>query len=156
LDGARELVHGTAVAIGGRAALIRGPSGAGKSDLALRCLGLTPGTLLPRPAVLVADDRVLLSREGGRIRASAPESIRGCLEVRGLGIVTVESAPDADLVLVVNLVAPGAYERLPDPRPQTSILGLDLPLIGIAPREASAPLKLLIALEIAGHNTLRP
>jgi hypothetical protein len=76
--------------------------------------------------------------------------------VRGLGIVTVENAPDADLVLVVDLVAPGAYERLPDPRPQTSILGLDLPLMGIAPLEASAPLKLLIALEIAGHNTLRP
>ncbi len=40
LDGGRELLHGTAIAIGGRAALIRGPSGAGKSDLALRCLGV--------------------------------------------------------------------------------------------------------------------
>ena len=52
---ARELVHGTCVALGGRAALLRGGSGAGKSDLALRFMALpAEGALIPR---LVADDQ---------------------------------------------------------------------------------------------------
>jgi len=44
------LVHATAIAIDGRAVLLRGPSGAGKSDLALR--------LIDAGARLVADDQV--------------------------------------------------------------------------------------------------
>ena len=53
---ARELVHGTCVALGRRAALLRGSSGAGKSDLALRFMALAgEGALRP---LLVADDQV--------------------------------------------------------------------------------------------------
>ena len=57
---ARERIHGTCVALGPHAALIRGPSGSGKSDLALRFLALAaePG-LEP---LLVADDQVWIER----------------------------------------------------------------------------------------------
>ena len=61
---APETIHATCIAVGGRAVLLRGPSGSGKSDLALRCLTLAPTPLTPLAAQLVADDRVVLRREG--------------------------------------------------------------------------------------------
>ena len=151
MDGARERLHATAIAIGGRAALIRGPSGSGKSDLALRCLGIHASSLLPEPAMLVADDQVILTRSGGEVHAEPPQNIRGKLEVRGLGIIDVPDCDTARLVLVVDLVPSGAYERIPDPGRMVTILGLNVPLIEIAPFEGSAALKLLLALRRDGH-----
>lgn len=145
-------VHGTVVAAGGRAALIRGPSGAGKSDLALRCLAVAASDLLPHPARLVADDRVELvatTAAGGGLGllARAPASIRGLLEVRGVGILPVPWQAEAELRLVVDLVAPGQVERLPpEPLPIVELAGCGLPRLALAPFEPSAPLKLLLAL----------
>jgi HPr kinase/phosphorylase len=138
--------HGTAIALGAHAVLIRGPSGSGKSDLALRCLAMAPTALVPAPAVLVADDRVELTLREERLIAAAPPIISGKLEVRGLGIMTVPSTPNARLVLVADLVAPERVERLPDPPEGTDIMGIRLPLLRVAPFEASAPAKLLLAL----------
>jgi serine kinase of HPr protein (carbohydrate metabolism regulator) len=78
-----EALHASAVAIDGRAVLLMGPSGAGKSDLALR--------LLDRGFTLVSDDQTLVRREGARLLASAPDTIAGKLEIRGIGIVALES-----------------------------------------------------------------
>lgn len=138
--------HGTAIAVDGRAALIVGPSGAGKSDLALRCLSLATNTLIPAAAHLVADDRVLVSLDDGRLSVEAPETIRGKLEVRGVGILEVPYERTAELALIAELVAPGAVERLPDPTPTRELLGVSLPVLRLAPFEASAPVKLLLAL----------
>jgi HPr kinase/phosphorylase len=146
LGDAADTHHGTAIAVGGSAALIIGPSGAGKSDLALRCLAIAPTELIPTPAHLVADDRVVISFGEGKLRAEAPEAIRGKLEVRGLGILDVPFVPSADLALIAELVAPEAMERLPDPPPRRTLLGVSLPLLRLAPFEASAPMKLLLAL----------
>ena len=143
---AADTHHGTAIAIGGSAALIIGPSGAGKSDLALRCLAVAPSTLIPVPAHLIADDRVLISLDGARLHVEAPETIRGKLEVRGMGILEVPYARGADLILIVELVAPEALERMPDPVPCRDLLGVRLPLLRLAPFEAAAPVKLLLAL----------
>ena len=141
-----QTTHGTAIAMGGHAALIVGPSGAGKSDLALRCLALGPSPLFPEPAQLVADDRVILSLQAGRVHVSAPATIRDRLEVRGMGILEMPCVESADLVLVVELAEAGAIERLPDPPPRRSFLGVSLPVLRLAPFEASAPVKLLLAL----------
>ena len=55
---ARELVHGTCVALGRRGVLLRGNPGAGKSDLALRFMALPGGgEICPH---LGADDQVLV------------------------------------------------------------------------------------------------
>lgn len=144
---ARELIHATAISVAGRAALIRGASGAGKSDLALRCLLTSPSLLLPEAARLVADDCCEISvAEGARLIVRAPSTLRGRLEVRGLGIMTVGAIDEADVVLVVDLVSGGRLERLPDPIPQASILGLERPVLRLAPFESSAPGKLLLAL----------
>ncbi len=114
--------------------LIEGASGAGKSDLALR--------LIDRGATLVSDDQVVLARRGAFLYASAPATIAGKLEVRGLGIVDVQHLAEAPLALVVRL---GAPERLPEPR-RRSIDGVDLPEIVVAAFEASAPVKVEWAL----------
>ena len=153
---AAETHHGTAIAMGGSAVLIIGPSGAGKSDLALRCLAVAPTTLIPLPAHLIADDRVLISREGDRLRLEAPETILGKLEVRGLGILEVPFERSADLALLVELVAPEAIERLPDPPPRRDLLGVSLPLLRLAPFEAAAPVKLLLALARAAQMPGKP
>ncbi|MBI4185109.1 MAG: HPr kinase/phosphatase C-terminal domain-containing protein [Proteobacteria bacterium] len=133
-------VHGTALLLNGAGVLLRGPPGAGKSDLALR--------LIEGGARLVADDRVDLVREGERLIAAAPARLAGLLEVRGVGIVAVAHATRAALRLVVDLVAPDEVSRLPEPR-RCRYLGLTLPLIALAPFEASAPAKLRLAVAAA-------
>jgi len=146
LADASENVHATAIALGGNAVLIRGAPGSGKSDLALRCLAIAPTALIPCPAALVADDRVDLSRSGNRIMAEAPAPIRGQLEVRGLGVLSVPCTASAEVVLIADLTPLDKIERLPDPAPHAELLGVRLPLIHVAPFTASAPVKLLLAL----------
>ena len=131
------LIHATSVLIAGAGVLIRGPSGSGKSDLALR--------LIDAGARLVADDQTEVTRSGATLVARAPAAIAGKLEVRGLGIVAVDAAPSAVLALAVDLVDPAAVERLPA-EATTEILGLPLPMLYLAPFEASAPAKLRMAV----------
>lgn len=149
-------VHGTAVALGGRAVLIRGPSGSGKSDLALRCLALPPVLEGWPRAALVSDDQVVLVRTAGGIEMRAPSTIAGRIEVRGVGIVNVPHVPSAELSLVADLAAPDEVARYPI-EPQTAeILGASYPLVRIAPFEASAPVKLLLALGMLPEVSASP
>ncbi|MBX9589697.1 MAG: HPr kinase/phosphatase C-terminal domain-containing protein [Hyphomonadaceae bacterium] len=153
MPAAPELVHGTCVALGRRAALLRGPSGAGKSDLALRFLFLARrGPAALDPPTLVADDQVALRRDGERLLASAPQTIAGQIEARGLGIVGVKPVAEAELVLIVDLVAADAVERFPADDLTAALAGVDLPLLRLTPFEASAPIKLALALARAGRT----
>jgi len=131
-----SLVHATAIAIEGDAILLRGPSGAGKSDLALR--------LIDGGARLIADDQALLRRAGNQVLVRAPAEISGLIEVRGVGILRVASLDEAPVVLVVDLVTSAQVERIPDSRFEV-IFGLAVPLIALAPFEASAAAKLHFA-----------
>jgi HPr kinase/phosphorylase len=140
------LVHATAVAIAGSAVLLRGPSGSGKSDLALR--------LIDAGARLIADDQSEIWRDDDTLLVRAPASIAGLIEARGVGILKVDALPMARLALIADLVAPQHVERLPEPCSET-IFGLAIPLVAIAPFEASAPVKLRLALAaITGHGTI--
>jgi HPr kinase/phosphorylase len=153
LADAPELVYGTCVALGRTAALLRGPSGSGKSDLALRFLFLARrGPAALEAPILVADDQVHLTRNGSRLAAGAPDTIRGKIEVRGIGIVEVKSTDDAELALVVDLVPAGDIERLPEAEATVRLLGLDIPLLRLSPWEPSAPIKLAIALARAKQS----
>lgn len=153
MDDGAELVHGTCVALGRAAALLRGPSGSGKSDLALRFLFLARrGPAALEPPTLVADDQVQLKRDGNLILVRAPETIRGKIEVRGVGIIEVKSHPEAQLALVVDLVAPLEVPRMPGGDEMARLLGVDVPLMRLAPWEASAPVKLAVALARAQRS----
>ena len=131
------LLHATAVAIDGRAVLLGGPSGSGKSDLALR--------LIDAGARLVADDQSELSRRGDVLMVRAPATIAGLIEARGLGILRLNALAEAPVGLIAELVPADRIERLP-PRRTRAILGIAVPLIEIAPFEASAAAKLRLAL----------
>jgi HPr kinase/phosphorylase len=143
VSGETLLVHATAVAIDGRAVLLRGPSGSGKSDLALR--------LIAAGGQLVADDQSQLWRDGNAILIRAPATIAGLIEARGVGIMKVDWMPVARLALIADLVAPQHVERLPEPSNET-ILGVSLPRIALAPFEASTPAKLRLALAALAHR----
>jgi len=133
----RLLLHATAVAIDGRAVLLRGASGSGKSDLALR--------LIDAGARLVADDQSELCREGDTIIVRAPATIAGLIEVRGVGIMRLDALAEAPVALIVDLVLSEAIERLPA-RLSETVLGLTLPRITVTPFDASAAAKLRLAL----------
>ena len=137
-------IHASCVALAGGAVLLRGPSGAGKSDLALR--------LIDAGARLVADDRTRLQRQGAMLIASAPDSILGLLEVRGLGPVDLPVASPTPLRLIVDLVPREAVPRLPEPRFE-SILDAELPCLALDAFAVSAAAKVKLALgrAIAGN-----
>src|SRR5689334_6919301 len=135
-----ETLHASTVAKDGRAVLITGPSGSGKSDLALR--------LLDRGFTLVSDDQTIVRRGGDRLIASAPLTIAGKLEVRGIGIVDMETAGDVPVALLVELTS--EIERLPEDGRERSILGVPLPLISVDALAASAPSKVALALDRMG------
>jgi serine kinase of HPr protein (carbohydrate metabolism regulator) len=144
------LIHGTCLAIGGEGVLLVGRPGAGKSDLALRLIdqggvGLS-GRL--REARLVADDQVVIRRVEGTLVASAPPSLQGKLEIRGLGIAELAVVAETRLRLAVRLTPTAEIERLPDLQSaRMDILGIGVPLILLDPRNASAPARLRAALD---------
>lgn len=147
MDADRQLVHATAVAVDGRAALIVGPSGTGKSDLALRLImtSLHDGGR-PLYAHLIADDQVVIRRQDDRLLASAPKTIPGLIEVRGLGILPIAHADDIEVALFADVDPAHPSERFPDRPEVRSLLGIAVPVVRIDALQASAPAKLVLAL----------
>ncbi|WP_420853350.1 HPr kinase/phosphorylase [Sphingomonas panacisoli] len=117
--------------------LIEGPSGAGKSDLALR--------LIDRGAVLVSDDYTVLARDGDVLIASAPDTIAGQIEVRGIGIVPIAHRDGVRVALAIRLT--DSPERMPPSDEKRSIAGVAIPEVAIDARSASAPIKVELAIE---------
>ncbi len=117
------MLHATSVAVDGRAAIIRGPSGSGKSALALQMIALG--------AELIADDRTCIHREGNDLIVDAPDTIRGRLEARGVGILNAPAAGPARAVLVVDLPPYGSTPNAPrlPPDETEDLLGVTLPLV---------------------------
>ncbi len=140
------LLHGTCVALGSSGALIRGAPGTGKSDLALRFLFLPPAHFAARLA-LVADDQVVLERDGPRLVASCPPNLRGKIEVRGIGIVPVAQAAVAvDVKILVDVDDFENILRLPDAEYE-NVLGVRLRRFRLDPFEPSAAVKLALAIQ---------
>jgi len=135
-----ETLHASTVAKDGRAVLIGGPSGSGKSDLALR--------LLDRGFTLVSDDQTIVRRDGDRLIATAPPTIAGKLEIRGIGIVEIEQAGPTPVALIVELT--GDIQRMPDDSRERLILGVPVPLVSIDAIAASAASKVALALDRMG------
>jgi serine kinase of HPr protein (carbohydrate metabolism regulator) len=120
--------------------MISGPSGSGKSDLALR--------LIDGGFTLVSDDQTIVKRDGNLLLATAPPSIAGKLEIRGIGIVELEQVGDVPVALLVELTSD--IERLPDDSRDRTILGIKVPLVLVDAMTASASAKVAIALDRLG------
>ncbi|WP_152493611.1 HPr kinase/phosphorylase [Roseovarius sp. THAF27] len=114
-----QTLHATAVAIDSRAVLIRGASGSGKSGLALQLLAMGAG--------LVADDRTVVWAEGGTLWADAPDTIRGQIEARGVGILRPGAVGPVPVALIVDMDTVETA-RLPEDR-AVVMMGVSLPVL---------------------------
>ena len=133
-------IHASCVAAGSRGILILGHSGQGKSDLALR--------LIDRGARLVADDRCDIWFDRGRLWCRPPAMLAGKLEVRGIGIVEQPFTGPVPLAIAVRLSE--RPERMPSANQVEVVAGVELPAVLISGFEASAPIKILMALDRLG------
>ena len=151
VESPRVVVHASCIALGAcarafggpedAAVLIFGAPGSGKSDLALR--------LIAAGAKLVADDQTLLSVDGGKLWAEAPETTRGLMEIHGVGILSVDWVARAPVVLAVRLERAHKNVRLPEassyvaPHPLKALV--EPVFLVLDPFEASAAAKLAAA-----------
>jgi HPr kinase/phosphorylase len=131
-------IYATSVVFCGHGLLLRGASGCGKSDLALR--------LMDAGGTLIADDHTIVEAMDGKVYAAPPESIRGLIEVRGVGLLQVPYCASARLHAVIDCVVPGTVERLPEAR-SAEFSGISLPLWSLTPFEASAVAKIRMLLQ---------
>ena len=113
-------VHATAIVIGTTGLLFTGPSGSGKSAIALHCIeeARARGFF----AAMISDDQMLVSETNGRLIARAPKSIAGLAEMRGAGIVTVETIEAAVLHLAIRPMEVPFAERLPPEEERLEVL----------------------------------
>ena len=129
-------IHSTSVVIDDNGVLILGDSGSGKSDLALR--------LIDNGATLISDDISICRKNSNNIYLYCPPEIKGLLEVREIGIITVPFVERIRLRLVVNLKS-NNNERFPK---DTSfrIMGIKIPTINIEGKNSSAVAKIKVKL----------
>ena len=132
-------IHATCINLNSKGILFLGYSGAGKSDLALRLITLFS-------ASLVSDDRTDVVRISDKIKAKAPDVLKGLLEVRGVGIVNFEYMEETTVDVVIKLESE-KQERLPE-KQYYELEGIKLPLFKINPFEVSAPSKVLSILRL--------
>ena len=129
-------IHSTSVVIDDNGVLILGDSGSGKSDLALR--------LIDNGATLISDDISICRKNSNNIYLYCPPEIKGLLEVREIGIITVPFVEKIKLRLVVNLKS-NNNERFPKDN-SFRILGIKIPLISIEGKNSSAVAKIKVKL----------
>ena len=129
-------IHSTSVVIDDNGVLILGDSGSGKSDLALR--------LIDNGATLISDDISICRKNSDNIYLYCPPEIKGLLEVREIGIITVPFVERIKLRLVVNLKS-NNNERFPKDS-FFRILGIKIPIINIEGKNSSAVAKIKVKL----------
>jgi len=136
-----ETIHAGAVRVGRHGVLVLGAPGSGKSSLLL--------ALIEDPrqdAILVADDRVVLSASGALV-ARAPEALAGLMEVRGVGVVRRPCVAESVIELVVELRPIGDCPRLPGEDDRLVVLaGVALPRLILPSGCHDAALRVRVAL----------
>jgi len=134
-----EMLYATALAIDDHGILLTGKSGIGKSDLAWG--------LIDRGAILISDDIVHLEQQKDKLVLHTPPAIAGKIEIRSLGILDIPYTTAIDLVLKIQLT--DLTERYPLDRQVETLLETCISTVAIAPQEASAPIKVELALKHA-------
>ena len=149
-----NIIHATALELAGGGVLLMGGSGSGKSTLALALCCAHGGKL-------VADDRVQLTTQKGKICASLPpldnmpdtmpDTIKGLCEVRGLGLVRLPYCACAKIRLAVKLVPRAKVPRLPTPA-YYHYADLRLPLLHLHGFDIGTPQLIMLALATLGRD----
>jgi HPr kinase/phosphorylase len=139
------MIHATAVSLNGYGVILTGVSGSGKSDLALR--------LIDRGAILIGDDSVVVRYGALPFLFPAP-NIAGKIEVRGIGIMSRDFVQDIPLRMIVTLDK--SIERLPNDWSFKTIAAFDLPGVDVNAFEASAPIKIELALKSIIEDAIMP
>ena len=129
-------VHSTSIVIEDAGVMITGKSGFGKSDLALR--------LIDSGATLISDDITICEKIGNSIFLFPPNEIKGLLEVREIGIMTVPYIENIKLSLLVELV-----EKEIDRFPQqtfTNLMNIKIQKIKIQGKNSSSVAKIKLKI----------
>jgi HPr kinase/phosphorylase len=113
-------LHASAFAYAGMGCLIVGQPGAGKSRLLAE--------MLQRGATLIADDQVVLTRDGDQLIANPVAHLYGVIELRGLGLIRHEPVANDQRLQVVISMDDVHVERLPEPETY-ALFGMTLPLL---------------------------
>lgn len=148
----RITMHGVLIEIYGEGVLLLGDSGVGKSETAIE--------LVKRGHRLIADDAVEIKRVSDKtLVGSAPEIIRNCIELRGIGIVDVRRIFGIGAIkltekveLVINLEPwedGKQYDRLGLDGQTTSILDIAIPSMTIPVKPGR---NLAVIIEVAAMN----
>ena len=130
LTAPRASMHGTLVDVRGVGVLLEGPPGIGKSETALG--------LVRHGCALVADDVALLSLDAhGALWGTAPNHLRGFMEIRGLGLLHVPTLfgisavrPECRMDLIVSLrrcTTEDDVDRVGSDVQTCEVLGLPVP-----------------------------
>lgn len=142
-------VHGSLIAYQGMGILIMGPSGSFKTRLCIESM--------MHGAKFIADDQVVLSLTMGMLMGGPRPGFQGVLELRGVGLMKLpDSATQQVVHTVVELTPVEQIERLPVAREFREFLGIQVPLIRMAPPPSSSGALLLSAVKWVQEGRLLP
>lgn len=144
--------HGVLMDIYGVGVLLMGESGIGKSETALE--------LVKRGHRLVADDAVQIKKVSDeRLTGEAPDILRHLMEIRGVGIINVETMYGISAVIhskTVDMVVQmeiwdekKSYDRFGTEEDFITILDIEIPKLVLPVRPGR---NLAIILEVAARN----
>ncbi|MGN1079546.1 MAG: HPr kinase/phosphorylase [Alphaproteobacteria bacterium] len=137
------LLHASCVEFMGSGLLICGRPGSGKSDLCLR--------LIDAGAKFVADDQTIVENREGKLTARAPDSIKGMLEIRGLGIVETPCIDKTEISLKLSLQPSAQIDRMPEKNTEL-IENAEIPVFYLDAFSVSAVIKIKTLLLIQNQQ----
>lgn len=128
-----KLIHATGVNFLNKGILLIGAPGSGKSDLAYR--------IISKGGCLVADDVVSITVDESNVLEmsypkQAEQSLKGHMELRGIGIICVNSVLSSRLDCVLNMTPASQIERLPSKAAMT-LFSQNIPLYDFDPTAVS-------------------
>ena len=136
-----SFVQATSVCMDGVGVLIMGKSGSGKSMMAL--------ALIEQGACLIADDVTYIKEENGVLYAYPDEKMKGCIEARGIGILTGLKSCDQKVKIAYGIeLVDGDIERLPQEQTFGEYLGCRIPVFKMNTNEKYLPTLVKIAGKI--------
>jgi serine kinase of HPr protein (carbohydrate metabolism regulator) len=126
-----ENIFATGIVYDNIGILIRGESGAGKSLLSFDLMDRAE--MRGKVTGLISDDRILVEAQNGELIASAPDQIKGQIELRGFGIVDRPVIERHAIQLVVDIS--GEMDRMPENEEfETELLGIKLNRVPVPSR----------------------